>query len=100
MPAKIVFEDKEFIVFHDKNPIAKLHLLLVTRKHIESLRNISTNDSEWLGRMMAIIPKIAIDNGYIDGFRIISNSGTNAGQEVPHLHFHILGGNRLYREML
>ncbi|AGF48047.1 cell-cycle regulation hit-like protein [Candidatus Kinetoplastibacterium oncopeltii TCC290E] len=100
LPAKIVFEDKEFIVFCDKNPIAKLHLLLVTRTHIESLQNISNNDSEWLGRMISIIPKLAIDNGCKDGFRIVSNAGINSGQEVPHLHFHILGGRDLHRKML
>lgn len=100
LPATIVFENEEFIAFYDRNPIAKIHLLLVTRKHIESLQNISANDCEWLGRMLVIIPKIAIANGCKDGFRIVSNAGTNSGQEVPHLHFHILGGGDLHRKIL
>ncbi|AFZ83370.1 hit-like cell-cycle regulation protein [Candidatus Kinetoplastibacterium blastocrithidii TCC012E] len=100
LPAIIVFENEEFIVFHDKNPISELHLLLVTKKHIESLQSISINDSEWLGRMIALIPEIIIQNGCKNGFRVISNAGTNSGQEIPHLHFHIIGGNSLHKKIL
>ncbi|WBF65572.1 MAG: histidine triad nucleotide-binding protein [Candidatus Kinetoplastibacterium crithidii] len=96
IPANIIYEDEYFLAFHDIKPAAPIHLLIIPKKHIESLKNTHQNDEIWLGKMLLLIPKIAFANGCksgIDGgFRIINNCGAAAGQEVPHLHFHILGG--------
>ncbi|AFZ83042.1 histidine triad nucleotide-binding protein [Candidatus Kinetoplastidibacterium crithidiae] len=96
LPANIIFEDDYFLAFHDIKPAAPVHLLLIPKKHIESINHTDKNDEIWLGKMLLLIPKIAFDNGCkpgIDGgFRIINNCGAAVGQEVLHLHFHILGG--------
>lgn len=98
IPSKKVYEDEDFVVFHDINPAAPVHLLLVPRKHVVSLQEVSSNDADWLGRMVTLAPKLAAENGCRPGpeggFRLVANSGTDGGQEVPHLHFHILGGPR------
>ncbi len=98
IPADVVFEDHEFVVFKDINPAAPIHLLLVPKHHVVSLQDIGPSDSEWLGRMMALVPKIALENGCAPGqdggFRLVANSGAHGGQEVGHLHFHIMGGPR------
>lgn len=98
IPADMVYEDGEFVAFKDINPAAPIHLLLVPRHHILSLQDIGPADAEWLGRMMTLVPKIALDNGCHPGpdggFRLVANSGAHGGQEVGHLHFHIMGGPR------
>ncbi len=97
-----VYEDKDFLAFHDIKPAAPVHLLLITREHIVSLQEITQENSELLGRMMLLVSKIAIKGGCIagshGGFRLISNSGVHGRQEVPHLHFHILGGPQPWLE--
>ena len=101
IPAKKVYEDDEFLAFHDIEPAAPIHLLLIPKRHIVSLQDVKPEDAEWLGRMMALIPKIAFENGCKPGpdggFRVVTNSGRHGGQEVPHLHFHILGGERPWK---
>ena len=98
IPASMVYEDEEFVAFKDINPAAPVHILLVPRHHVVSLQEIGPADSEWLGRMMALVPKIASDNGCHTGsdggFRLVVNSGKHGGQEVGHLHLHIMGGPR------
>ncbi len=91
-----VYEDKDFLAFYDVKPVAPVHILVITRIHIISLQEITDKNVELLGRMIILIPKIAISggcsSGYEGGFRLINNSGIHGGQEIPHLHFHILGG--------
>jgi histidine triad (HIT) family protein len=98
IPSKKVYEDEDLIVFHDIHPAAPVHLLVVPRKHLVSMQDITSADAAWLGRMMALIPKLAADNGCRPGpeggFRVVVNSGKDGGQEVDHLHFHIIGGPR------
>lgn len=101
LPANKVYEDDEFLAFHDIDPAAPVHLLLIPKRHVVSLQDIGPEDAEWLGRMMALIPKLALENGCRPGpeggFRVVANSGDDGGQEVPHLHFHILGGERPWK---
>jgi len=101
IPARIVHEDADCIVFHDINPAAPVHLLVVPRHHVVSMQDITAEDSVWLGKMMSNIPKIALDNGCNPGpeggFRIVANAGNDGGQEVLHLHFHIIGGKRPWK---
>jgi histidine triad (HIT) family protein len=98
IPAEFVYKDEDFVAFRDINPLAPVHLLLVPRHHVVSLQDVGPADSGWLGRMMALVPKIALDNGcqpgIEGGFRLVANAGLHGGQEVGHLHFHILGGPR------
>lgn len=98
IPSKKVFENEEMLVFHDINPAAPVHLLVIPKHHVTSMQDITEADAGWLGRMMAAIPKIAADNGCRPGpdggFRVVANSGADGGQEVGHLHFHIIGGPR------
>ena len=101
LPAKIVHEDEDCLVFHDINPAAPVHLLMVPKRHIVSLQEINSEDAVWLGRMLTKVPQIALDNGcnpgLSGGFRLMANSGVEGGQEVLHLHFHIFGGSRPWK---
>ncbi|AOB41147.1 histidine triad nucleotide-binding protein [Bordetella parapertussis] len=101
IPAKKVFEDDEFVAFHDINPAAPVHLLLIPRRHVVSLQDIAEGDADWLGRMTVLASRLAAGNGCNPGpdggFRLMANSGAEGGQEVPHLHFHILGGPRPWK---
>ena len=98
IPAKIVHQDEDCVVFHDIQPAAPVHLLVVPKHHVVSLQHVTEKDAGWLGRIMILAPKIALSNGCNPGpdggFRLLANSGAEGGQEVNHLHFHILGGKR------
>lgn len=96
IPSSIVYEDGEIIAFRDINPAAPVHILVIPKKHISSLVEIEEEDEALIGKIYAIINKIAKQEG-IDkkGFRVIVNCGEDGGQEVKHLHFHILGGKKL-----
>ena len=98
IPARIVHEDDEFLAFHDINPAAPVHLLLIPKHHLASLAEIGPADGDWLARVLRLAPEIAFANGCnplpAGGFRLVSNTGTEGGQEIDHLHFHILGGAR------
>jgi histidine triad (HIT) family protein len=94
IPADIVYQDEQMVAFKDIAPKAKVHLLLIPRKHIESLIDQSPEDAPLIGAMMAKIPELAKQAGLDEGFRVVANSGPGGGQEVPHLHFHILGDVR------
>lgn len=96
IPSSIVYEDSEIIAFRDVNPQAPIHILVIPKKHIESLVNLTEEDEKVVGKIYTVINKIARQEG-IDkkGFRVIVNCGEDGGQEVKHLHFHILGGKKL-----
>ena len=91
IPAKLVFEDQDLIVFHDIHPKAPTHLLVVPKKHIPSLANFDPEDSELMGKLTLKLAEIAESQGLSDGFRTIINTGPAGGQEVYHLHYHLLG---------
>jgi histidine triad (HIT) family protein len=95
-PAEILHEDENCLVFRDVRPQAPIHLLVIPRKHITSLNDDLEDDKELLGHMMAIIGKVAKEQG-IDGsgYRTVINTNAEAGQTIYHLHIHILGGRRL-----
>jgi histidine triad (HIT) family protein len=98
IPSRVVFEDADFFAFHDIHPWAPVHFLLIPKLHIPSMAHIGAEQVELLGRMMALVPKLALQEGcnpYPDGgFRLLTNTGNEGGQEVHHLHFHIMGGAR------
>ena len=93
-----VFEDEEFYAFHDIAPWAPVHFLLIPKLHIPSMAHITEAHVGLMGRMMALVPRLALQEGcnpYPEGgFRLVTNTGVEGGQEVRHLHFHIMGGSR------
>ena len=80
------------IAFHDINPARPMHLLVVPKRHIASLQTVTADDEPVLGRMLVVARQLAEENGSPDGFRVIINNGWIGGQEVPHLHAHVVGG--------
>ena len=92
IPSRQVYEDDELFAFHDINPARPVHILVIPKRHITSLATVSDADAPVLGRMLAVANKLASENGSPDGFRVIINSGRVGGQEVGHLHAHIVGG--------
>ncbi len=98
IPSKMVYEDDLVYAFHDIHPWAPVHFLLIPKAHIASLAHVGPDHAQLLGHMMALVPKLAAQEGcnpYPDGgFRLMVNTGADGGQEVHHLHFHVIGGPR------
>lgn len=98
IPADLVGETEEFIAFNDINPVAPVHLLVIPRRHIESFDEIELLGVGTSGRLLAFIARVARDAAVAEGgYRVVTNVGPDSGQEVKHLHWHILGGRRLGR---
>ncbi|MEN6557864.1 MAG: histidine triad nucleotide-binding protein [Thermoguttaceae bacterium] len=95
IPAKIVFEDEQCLAFEDIHPAAPVHVLLIPKREIASVDAITEADAPLIGHLLAVMPTIAAKYGLTDGYRVVANCGRDAGQEVMHLHFHLLGGRRL-----
>ena len=96
-PAKIVFEDETVVAFEDVNPQAPVHILLVPRKHLPSLKEAAIEDEPLLGHMLTVAARLARERGLDSkGYRSVINNGSWAGQSVFHLHVHVLGG-RVFR---
>jgi len=100
IPAKRAYEDEHVIAFHDINPARPMHLLVIPKRHIASLLTVTSDDEPVLGRMLAVANRLAMENGSPDGFRVIINNGRVGGQEVPHLHAHVVGGTEPVGPML
>ncbi len=93
IPAKLIYQDDEFVAFPDINPQAPVHLLVVPRAHCTDIIEAVKSDPELPGRLFAVIARLAKENGLVpDGFRVVCNTGNNGGQTVKHLHLHVLGG--------
>ena len=93
LPAKIIREDDDLIIFHDNNPQAPTHVLVVPKKPVPRITATSGEDAELLGKLLVAAQEIAKTLGIADsGFRIVINSGKNGGETIPHLHVHVLGG--------
>ncbi|OHA64975.1 MAG: histidine triad nucleotide-binding protein [Candidatus Wildermuthbacteria bacterium RIFCSPLOWO2_01_FULL_48_29] len=90
-PAKIVYEDEQFIVFPDINPKAPFHVLLMPKKHIKSLQEVAEGDTELMGRLIITAQKVAQGN-HLKGYKLAMHVGKEGGQEVDHLHLHLLAG--------
>jgi histidine triad (HIT) family protein len=100
IPSKMVYKDKEVVAFADIKPAAPVHIMVVPVKHIVSLAKLSENDSPIVGKMTAVANKIAKEQGIAEkGYRLIINSGPDAGQVIQHLHMHLLGGRELKWEL-
>lgn len=95
IPSKKVYEDDNMLAFHDINPEAPVHVLVIPKTHIGSMDEVNAANSAVVAKIFEKIPEIAKAAGIVNGYRVISNCGHDAGQSVPHLHFHILGGKEL-----
>jgi histidine triad (HIT) family protein len=104
IPSKKVYEDEEFLAFHDIRPASPVHVLVIPRRHIATLSEATEEDAPLLGRMMLLVAKLAEQLGVAytggeTGFRTVINTGPGGGQEVYHLHAHILAGPRPWSRM-
>jgi len=96
IPGDIVYQDKEILAFRDINPKAPVHILIIPKKHIASLDQLSQSDTALVGRMVAVASRLAKGEGVAEkGYRLAINCGKEGGQLVPHLHMHLLGGRQL-----
>jgi histidine triad (HIT) family protein len=96
IPSKILYRDEKVIVFPDINPAAPTHLLIVSRKHIPLLSQMTEAEMPLVGHMTGVANRLAREVGVADsGYRVVINSGEQGGQLVPHLHMHLLGGRKL-----
>ncbi|EYS85800.1 HIT family hydrolase [Cupriavidus sp. SK-4] len=94
LPSRKVYEDDDMVAFHDIHPKAPVHLLVIPRLHVDSLADCGAGEGAVLARMMLKVPELARAAGCANGFRTVINTGPDGGQEVYHLHLHVLGGPR------
>ena len=100
IPSARVYEDNWVYAFRDINPQAPTHILVIPREHIPSVAALNPSNSVYAAKCLEAIAEIAENEGLAGGYRVVSNVGADAGQTVPHLHFHILGGQRLTDSMV
>jgi len=99
IPSKKVYEDDMCYAFHDINPQAPVHFLVVPKLHISSADAVDAENSKYVSHIFETIPKIAAEIGLENGYRIITNIGEDGCQSVKHLHFHVVGGKKLSEQM-
>ena len=99
IPSTKVFEDDTILAFRDIAPMAPTHILVIPKVHIPSVDGITAENSAVIAHIFETIPLIAAQEHLVSGYRVVSNCGQDAGQTVPHLHFHILGGKTLSVDM-
>ena len=100
IPSTKVYEDETVLAFRDIAPMAPTHILVIPKVHIPSVDGVTAENSGVVAHIFEVIPQIAKAEGLENGYRVVSNCGAHAGQTVPHLHFHILGGRQLTLEMV
>lgn len=92
VPSRKVYEDEQVIAFHDIHPKAPVHLLIVPKLHLASLDEAGPQHEALLGRMLTLAPSLAREQGALNGFRTCINTGRDGGQEIDHIHVHVMGG--------
>jgi len=95
IPSRKVYEDEDVYVFHDIHPVAPVHFMLIPKLHLASLIEADESHAALLGKMLVLAPKLAKEQGLDTGFRTVINSGKGGGQEVFHLHVHVIGGGNI-----
>ncbi len=95
IPSRKVYEDDEVYAFHDIHPVAPVHFMLIPKLHLDSLAHAEPQHAVLLGKMMTLAPRLALEQGLSNGFRTVINTGKGGGQEVFHLHIHIIGGGNI-----
>lgn len=98
IPSRKVYEDDELLAFHDIAPWAPVHFMIVPKRHIASMAQLTLQDAPLMGRIMILAPQLAMEQGCTPypegGYRVMVNTGEVSGQEVHHLHVHVIGGPR------
>jgi histidine triad (HIT) family protein len=94
IPSRKAFEDDELLAFHDIHPWAPVHVLVIPKTHIATLADVGPEHDALLGRMLGLAPRLMKELGVTGGFRTVLNTGPDGGQEVYHLHMHVMGGPR------
>ena len=100
IPSRKLFEDEDALAFHDVRPLAPVHFLVVPKIHVASLADLTDEDQALMGTLMVLASRLAREQGCANGFRTIINTGPVGGQEVHHLHIHIVGGSEPLGPML
>ena len=96
IPAKLVYQDEETVAFRDINPQAPTHILIIPRRHIETINDLGAADASLVGKLMLVAKKLAADEGIAQsGYRAVFNCNRDAGQAVFHIHLHLLGGREM-----
>lgn len=95
IPSRKVYEDEEVLAFHDINPAAPVHFILVPKLHVASLETCDATHQALLGKLLLLAPRLAKEQGLQDGFKTVINTGKGGGQVVMHLHVHVIGGAKL-----
>jgi histidine triad (HIT) family protein len=102
IPSRKVYEDDEIFAFHDINPWAPVHFLIIPKMHIASMAQLEAQHASLMGKIMTLAPQLALEQGCNPypkgGFRIMINTGDEGGQEVQHLHVHVIGGPRPWKK--
>ena len=95
IPSTKVYEDDNVLAFQDINPNAPVHVLVIPKTHIDSVDCVDNSNIDIVSKVIAAIPTVAKECGLTNGYRVITNVGEDGGQSVKHIHFHILGGEKL-----
>jgi len=95
IPCRKVYEDDDVLAFHDIKPVAPVHFMVIPKLHLDSLSNTGNEHAALLSKMLLLAPRLAKEQGLDNGFRTVINTGKGGGQEVFHLHIHIIGGGNL-----
>lgn len=95
IPAQLVYEDDLSLAFHDVSPQAPVHILVIPKKEIPSIAHLNDSDAALMGHLFVVVRKIAAEQGLVDGFRTVINTGKDGGQTVNHLHIHLMGKRAL-----
>ena len=100
IPAEIVFEDEEILAFKDRSPLAPIHILVIPKKHIESIDNLEETDALLMGKLIVAARTLARQFDIsAKGYKLLFRVGEWGGQEVPHIHLHLIGGAKLHEEI-
>jgi len=100
IPSKKVYEDGDVLAFHDINPLAPVHFMLIPKRHVASLYDVTPEDAAVMGKIMTLTGKLAREQGADDGFRTIVNTGRVGRQDVMHVHVHVIGGGEPLGRMI
>lgn len=96
IPSEIAYQDDELMAFKDIHPLAPVHLVIIPKVHLRNLNDVTSENEPLIGHLFGVIRRLAEEFGVAEsGYRVVTNTGTDGGQVVGHLHFHILGGQAL-----
>lgn len=99
IPSEKVFENERILAIKDIHPVAPIHFLIMPKKPIRDLQSVKSEDLALIGEMVQVAQSLAVKYDIVDGYRLLTNSGPEAGQSIFHLHFHLIGGRRLTHEL-